>query len=103
ERLVDPWVDDRLVFLEAQSLQHLVHALGAEDAHEVVFEREIETRTAGIALAARTAAQLIVDTPALVAFGAEHEKAAGPDHLLLVALDFVLDFGFAPAALGTQP
>ena len=31
QRLVDPGMDDRLAFLEAQLLQHPVHALGAED------------------------------------------------------------------------
>ena len=52
KRLVDPGMDDRLAFLEAERLQHLVHALGAEDAHQIVIERQIEQRTAGIALAA---------------------------------------------------
>ena len=42
QRLVDPGMDDRLVFLEAELLQHAVHALGAEDAHQVVLQRQEE-------------------------------------------------------------
>ena len=101
QRLVDPRMDDRLVLLEAQLLQHRIHALGTEDAHEVVIEREIEQRAAGIALAAGAAAQLVVDAPALVALGADDEQAAGSDHLLLVALDLGADLLLASAALGT--
>ena len=37
QRLVDPGMDDGLVLLEAERLEHAVHALRAEDAHEVVF------------------------------------------------------------------
>ena len=86
ERLVDPGMDDRLALLEAQRLQHLVHALGTEDAHQIVLERQIEQRAAGVALAAGAAAQLIVDAPALMALGADDEKAAGVEHLLPVLL-----------------
>ena len=68
-----------------------VHALGAEDAHQVVFEREIEQRAAGVALAAGAAAQLVVDAAALVALGADDEKTAGGQNLLPVGLDLVLD------------
>ena len=52
QRLVDPGMDDGLVLLEAERLQHAVHALRAEDAHQVVLERQEEVRAAGIALAA---------------------------------------------------
>ena len=72
-------MDDRLVFLEAELLQHAVHALGAEDAHQVVLQRQEEFRAAGVALAAGAAAQLVVDAAAFVAFGAEHVEAAGGD------------------------
>jgi hypothetical protein len=30
-------MDDRLAFLQAELLQHAVHALGAEDAHQVIL------------------------------------------------------------------
>jgi hypothetical protein len=42
------------------------------------------TWTAGVALTARTAAQLVVDAAAFMALGADHVKAAGIQHLLLV-------------------
>ena len=41
----------------------------------------------GIALAARAAAQLVVDAPALVALGADHVEAARLEHDLAIALD----------------
>ena len=82
DRLVDPGMDDRLVLLEAELLQHAVHALGAEDAHQVVLQRQEELRAAGVALAAGAAAQLVVDAPALVPLGAEDVEAAGRERLL---------------------
>ncbi len=76
DRLVDPGMDDRLAFLEAELLQHAVHAVGAEDAHQVVLERQVELRAAGIALAAGAAAQLVVDAPRFVALGADDVEPA---------------------------
>jgi hypothetical protein len=38
---------DRLAVLQAELLQHAVHAVGAEDAHQVVFERQVELGAAG--------------------------------------------------------
>ena len=91
ERLVDPGMDDRLVLLQAEPLQHRVHALGAEDAHQIVLQRQEELRAAGIALAARAAAQLIVDAAAFVPLGADDVEAAGGDRLLLEFGDFGAD------------
>ncbi|AIJ64288.1 Uncharacterised protein [Brucella suis] len=42
KRLVDPGVDDGFVFLEAEFLQHAVHAVGTEDAHQIVLQRQEE-------------------------------------------------------------
>ena len=69
--------------LQAELRQHAVHALGAEDAHQVVLERQVELRAAGIALAAGAAAQLVVDAAGFVALGAEHVEAAGRERPLL--------------------
>ena len=77
ERLVDPGMDDRLVLLEAELRQHAVHAVGPEDAHQVVLQRQEELRAAGIALAAGAAAQLVVDAAALMALGADDVEPAG--------------------------
>ena len=56
-------------------VQHPAHPVGAEDPHQVVFERQEEARRARIALPARAAAQLVVDAPALVPLGADDEQA----------------------------
>ena len=48
---------------------------------------EVELGAAGVALAAGTAAQLVVDAAAFVALGAEHVEAAGLERLLLLHLD----------------
>ena len=77
---------DGHAFFHAQPLKQGADPLLGEDAHQVVFKGEIEARLAGIALAAGTAAKLVVDAPRLVALGAEDEKAAGIDHLLVLLL-----------------
>jgi len=46
---------------------------------------------AGVALAAGAAAQLVVDAPALVPLGAEHEQAAGLERLFLQPRDLGAD------------
>ena len=91
QRLVDPGMDDRLVLLQAEPAQHRVHALGAEDAHQIVLQRQEELRAAGVALAAGAAAQLVVDAAAFVALGADDVEAAGVDRLLLEVGDFGAD------------
>ena len=92
QRLVDPGMDDRLVFLQPELGQHAVELVGAEDAHQIVFERQEEFRVAGIALAAGTAAQLVVDAAALVPLGAEHVEAAGGERLVLQTRDLGANF-----------
>ncbi len=99
QRLVDPGMDDRLVLLEPEALEHRVHALGAEDAHQVVLQRQEELGAAGIALAPRAAAQLIVDAPALVTLGADDIEPAGLDRLLLEDGDLGADGGLLGVAL----
>ena len=63
-------------------VQHAVQAVGAEDAHQVVLQRQEELRAAGIALTAGAAAQLVVDAAALVALGADDVEAAGGERRL---------------------
>ena len=78
---------DDLAFLHAGELQQPLGAGRiAEDAHQVVFHRQIEAARARIALAARAAAQLIVDAARFVAFGADDVQAAGRDHLIVALL-----------------
>ena len=92
ERLVDPGMRDGFAVLDAELAQDEIHALGAEDAHQVVFERQIELGGARIALTARPAAQLIVDAAAFVAFGAENVETAGLQRYFLLLLDIGDDF-----------
>ena len=97
--LVDPGMNDRLALLQAQPLQHPTHPVGAEDAHQVVFQRQEEARLAGIALASGAAAQLIVDAAALVAFGADDQQATGLLHDLVRGGDLGLHFFLNDPAL----
>ena len=69
-----------LAFLEPHLLHVLDDLVGAEQAHQVVFERDEEVRGAGVALARATAAQLAVNAAGFVAFGADHVQAAGFGH-----------------------
>jgi hypothetical protein len=87
QRLVDPRMDDRLAFLQAELLQHAIHPVGAEDAHQIVLKRQEEFRAARVALTAGTAAQLVVDAAAFVALGGQHVKSAGIQRLLSSAFD----------------
>src|SRR5262252_9071947 len=92
-------MDDRLVLLEPQALQHGIELVGPENAHEVVFQREEELGMPGIALAAGTAAQLVVDAPALVALGAEHEEPASGECRFLEPRDLGADLLRPPRVL----
>ena len=60
--------------------------LAAEDAQQIVFEREEESRGAGIALAAGASAKLIVNAARLVAFGAQNVQAAHGYHFVVFGL-----------------
>ena len=93
--MIHGWTS-RLAFLQPEFGQHGVHFLGAENAHEVVFEGEEEERGAGVALPAGAAAQLVVDAPCLVALAAHHEQPAGGEHLLAPGRDLGADVGGGP-------
>ncbi len=80
QRLVDPGMDDGLAILEAEPRQHAVEPVGPEDPHQIVFQRQEELRTPGVALTAGTAAQLVVDAPRFMALRADDVEAAGPGH-----------------------
>ena len=62
-----------------------VHLVAAKEPHEVVLEREVELRLTGIALTAGAAAELVVDTAALVPLGADYGEAARRKYLLALA------------------
>ena len=62
------------------SAHHPVHGACGEDAHELVFQREVEAAFAGVALTARAAPELVVYAAAFVAFRAEHIQTACLSH-----------------------
>ena len=59
---------------------------GVEQAHQIVFHRQIETRLPRITLTPGTTAQLVVDTPRLVAFRAQHIQPAELHNLVVFLL-----------------
>ena len=62
------------------------HPLAREDAHQIVFERQIETRRTGISLASRASAKLVVDAPRLVPLCSQNAQSARLQHLFVLAL-----------------
>jgi len=64
---------NRHAFFHTQSFEQRRNPLLGEDAHQVVFERQIEARLARIALAPCAAAQLVVNAPRLMPLGAQDE------------------------------
>ena len=77
---------DRHAFFHAEPLHQARDAIRAEDAHQVVFEREEEARRARVALAAGAAAQLVVDAARFVPLGADDVQAAEVDDFLVLFL-----------------
>ena len=61
---------DGYAFFHAQPLKQIRNPLLSEDAHQVIFKRQIEAGSAGIALAACASAELVIDAAGFVAFGA---------------------------------
>ena len=90
----------RLVVGHALLLHPVEHLVVAEDAHQVVFQGQEELGRAGVALAARAAAQLVVDAPTLVAFRADDVETTRRAHDLAVALDLGLDLARHPFEIG---
>ena len=82
---------DRHVLFHAEPQHQVLHALAAEDAQQVVLQREEETRAAGIALAAGAAAQLVVDAPRFVPLGGDDVQAAQRDHFVVLRVGLRLE------------
>ena len=53
-----------------------LHAVAREDAHQRIVQAQVEARRTRVALAARAAAQLVVDAARLVALGGDDAQAA---------------------------
>ena len=59
-------------------------AVRGEHPHQVVLERQVEQRRAGVALATGPPAELVVDAARLVPLGAQHVEPAEPDDLVVL-------------------
>ena len=84
---------DRGVFIDAECLHHVHDALRAEQAHDIVLQRQVELRLAGVSLTAGASAQLVIDPARLVPLGADDEKTASLAHQLRLLVDLHLIFG----------
>src|SRR5207245_9394849 len=78
------WPNRNVVLHPDRSHQPL-EAISAENAQQIIFEREIKARRSRVALAPRTAAQLIIDAARLVALGAEDMESARRQYLFPLA------------------
>ena len=83
---------DGRVLVEVHAVHEVRNALAAEQAQQIVLEREVEARLARVALTAGTAAELIVDAAGVVALGADDEQTAGLAH----AVGLTRDLGLVP-------
>src|SRR5579863_6498554 len=81
---------NRDALFHAQPLQQVRNPLLGEDAHQVVFEREIKAGRAGIALASGAPAKLIVDTPRFVALGTQNVQAADGGYVVVLYVGLLL-------------
>ena len=61
-----------LPFRNAHGIEHLNQPLGAEQSHQVILQGDIELGFTGVSLTPGTSAQLIVDTPGLMALRADN-------------------------------
>ena len=95
---------NRHILLDAEQLHHVVDALAAEQAHEVVLKREVEAGGAGVALTAGTSAQLVVNAAGLMPLGAEDKQTARLAHRLRLRTDrlFVFVIQFAEGRTGGE-
>ena len=84
---------NRHIFFHAEPQHQALHAIAAEDAQQIVLQRQIKARTAGIALASGASAKLVVDAARFVPLSADDVQPAERHHFLALLFDLVLDDG----------
>ncbi len=89
----DPSMLDRDAVFHADPAHQSLEAIGAEDAQQIVLERQVKARGAGVALASGTTAQLVVDAARFMAFGAENMQSTSGEHLFALAGALLLELG----------
>ncbi len=82
---------DRHIIGDVHARQNRFQRSAIEAPHQFITQREVEAGLARIALTSGTSAQLVVDTPRLVALGTQHVQAAGLLHLFGLGLGGVLE------------
>ena len=92
---------DGNAFLHAETLHQTGDPVGSEDAHQVVFERQVEARGSRVSLPAGATAKLVVDAPRFVALGAEDVEAADVHDLLVLGIHLALEMGGNAFPVGT--
>ena len=92
DRLGDHLRLDRLVVGQRAS-HDVVEGTGGEEPHQVVVETEEEPALAGISLAARATAQLVVDATAVVALGSDDVEPPEFADLIALGLAFGRELG----------
>ncbi len=96
-RRCDPLGDqlrfDGHIFFHAQPQHQLLHALTAEDAHQIVLQRQIKTGAAWIALASGASAKLVVDAPRFMPLGSHNVQTAQRHYFLVIAVGLFLELG----------
>ncbi len=89
---------DGHTLFHAQPLKQVRDPLLGEDAHQVVFQRQVEAGGARIALAAGASAKLVIDAARFVPLGAENEQTAQANDfvVLLVGIGLVAEQKLVP-------
>ena len=87
----DHLVLDGNAFFHPEALHQTRDPVRAEDAHQVVFEREVEARRSGIALAAGASSQLVVDAAGFVAFGGDDVQPTEVHHVIVLGVGLLLE------------
>ena len=109
DRLADHLRFDRHVIGERPA-HHPAHGAGREEAHEVVFEGQVEPALARVTLPPSAPSELVVDAAALVPLGAQNVEATELAHLValgpalrVVALELTLEERHSLFALRVEP
>jgi hypothetical protein len=83
--LCDQLVLNGNIFINPGPTHYRLDAITAEPAHQLVIQRDVKLGAAGVTLASCSAAKLIIDTPGLVALGAEDvESSQGNNPVVLI-------------------
>ena len=75
---------DRHIVGHVEPREKCVHHAAVEPQHQLVLQREVETRLPWISLSSRSSAQLVVDASGLVTFGTQHVEPAERHDLLML-------------------